>query len=76
MNMKVLADYWFSDVWGGTCGIVIGEDSLTGERKAYIGVADGYSQEADKQHILEGGQKFSPSLLEGILGLLKSQKKK
>jgi len=70
--MKVLADYWFSDMYGGTVGIVVGEDELTKERKAYIGVAGGYNQEADKKSILEGGRKLSSSFLAGLLRLMKA----
>ena len=47
--MKQLDTIWFSGL--ETIGIVIGEDEITGERKAYIGTGKGYSEEADIQHI-------------------------
>lgn len=73
--MKVLADYWFNDMRGGIVGIVVGEDEVTGERKAYIGAVKGHNQENDRQSILDGGQKLPLSFLEGLVGLLKAQKK-
>jgi len=73
--MKVLADYWFSDMRGGTVGIIVGEDELTGEWKAYIGVGAGFNRELDKESILDGGQKLPVSFLEGLLRWLKPQKK-
>ena len=73
--MKVLADYWFSDMRGGTVGIVVGEDEVTAERKAYIGAVEGYNQAVDKESILDGGQKLPLSFLEGLVKQLKAKKK-
>lgn len=73
--MKILADYWFIDMRGGTMGIVVGEDECTGERKAYIGVGAGYNQETDRHFISEYGQKLPISFIEELLNYLKSKKK-
>lgn len=70
--MKVLADYWFNDMRGGIVGIVVGEDEVTKERKAYIGTAEGHNQKVDMQSILDTGQKLSLPFLEGLVGLLKA----
>lgn len=74
--MKVLHSYWFSDMTGGHIGVVIGEDEMTKERKAYIGIAGGYNQEADIAAIAARGQKLYPAVLEWILGKLKPHKSK
>ena len=73
--MKVLADYWFSDMYGDTVGIVVAEDEVTKERKAYIGVGAGFNQEADKESILDGGQKLPISFLRSLLQDLAPEKK-
>jgi len=73
--VKVLADYWFNDMRGGIVGIVVGEDEVTGERKAYIGAVEGYNQAVDKESILDGGQKLPLSFLEGLVKWLKPQKR-
>ena len=72
--MKILADYWFTDMLGGHIGLVIGEDEFTKERKAYIGTADGYSQAADIKKVSECGQKISASFIEGLLRWLEPAK--
>jgi len=72
--VKVLDDYWFNDMRGGTVGIIVGEDELTGERKAYIGVGAGFNQAIDRESILDGGQKLPVSFLEGLVRWLKPKK--
>ena len=72
--MKVIAKYWFSSLTGH-CGIVVGEDETTGERKAYIGVIGGFNEEADTKTIMESGQKFRPLILKEILQRLEPQEK-
>jgi len=73
--MKVLGDYWFSDMRGGTVGIIVGEDELTSERKVYIGAVEGHNREVDKESILDGGQKLPLPFLEGLVKSLKPGKK-
>jgi hypothetical protein len=41
------------DVWFGNIGIVVIEDDLTKERKAYIGVGGGVCKEADMDACLD-----------------------
>lgn len=72
--MKVLRTYWFSDMMGGQMGVVVGEDEITKERKAYIGIAGGSDQEADTERISTRGQKLLPAVLEEILRQLKPEK--
>lgn len=51
--MKILNTIWFS---GLKCvGIVLCVDEITREHKAYIGVGEGISEEADIRHIAEHG---------------------
>lgn len=54
--MKIIDTIWFSSPQG-TFGIVLGEDSVTGERKAYIGPCTGLSEPADAQMIAANGAK-------------------
>ena len=74
--MKILYTYWFSDMMGGQIGVVVGEDEITKERKAYIGIAGGQDQQADVEAISTRGQKLFPALLEEILRRLKPDKSK
>ncbi len=64
--MKSVYDTWFQSL-GGPCGIIVAENELTGERKAYIGVASGLNIEHDTQAILELGTKISVDRLQEIL---------
>ncbi len=57
--MRVVDSLWFTNN-KGTVGIVIIEEDVTGERRAYIGIVDGYNQEADTQSIIDWGNPFSP----------------
>jgi len=57
-NMKVIETLWFTNL-DGVVGIVIIEEDVTGDRKAYIGSADGHDTKADTDKILAFGNKFS-----------------
>ena len=48
--MKILKTTWFSTA-KGTIGIVLGEDSVTKEKKAYIGIGDGENPNVDSLYI-------------------------
>jgi|GEM_PF-3908377 len=48
--------------WFGTVGIVACEND-EGERKFYIGVGNGFSEEADAHHIKDYGTKVYPEHL-------------
>jgi hypothetical protein len=67
--MKIIATHWFTEM-GGCLGIVVGEDEITGERKAYIGSGDGFSENADAQKILQRGGKFYPAVAARIIAEL------
>lgn len=56
--MKVIETLWFTNQ-DGCIGIVVGEEDITGDRKAYIGPASGTEEKADTQQILAWGNKFS-----------------
>lgn len=58
--MKILDVIWFTEMGSlRPIGIVIGEDEITGERKAYIGVGNGEDEERDSKSIAGTGAKFS-----------------
>jgi len=67
--MKIIDDIWFTSFMANI-GIVIGEDEVTGERKAYIGVGDGFHLEVDRQMIATHGAKLSPEIAARIAALL------
>lgn len=56
--MKVIETLWFTNR-DGCIGIVVGEEDITGDRKAYIGPASGTDEKADTEQILAWGNKFS-----------------
>lgn len=58
--MKIKATHWFSPMGSGIIGIVVGEDDVTGETKAYIGVGTGESAAVDSKRINEWGAKITP----------------
>lgn len=61
--MKITDSIWFTPLASiGQIGIVIGEDETTGQRKAYIGVGHGVSDERDEQLVAQYGSKF-PAVL-------------
>lgn len=72
--MNITHDFWFSGM-AGLVGIVVGEDEITGEIKAYIGVAPGIDQVADAKFVNQGGTKLSLSTLDEIRGHLAPKKK-
>ena len=72
--MNITHDYWFSGM-AGLVGIVVGEDEITGEIKAYIGVALGIDQESDAKYVNQGGTKLTLRTLDEIRGHLAPKKK-
>ena len=60
--MKFIDVQWYSGVMG-TVGIVAIESEVTGERKFYIGVGDGYSEQSDIQRIMTNGMPVYPEAL-------------
>ncbi len=64
--MKIIETIWFTGMYG-FCGIVLGEDSITGERKAYVGVHHGRDEDSDRKLIASGGSKLPREMAERIL---------
>ena len=69
--MLINRPYWFTGNFG-TIGIVTGEDQITGKKKAYIGTAPGFDEDADAKFIAQRGSPVVPGLLAEILEDLKS----
>ncbi len=67
--MKVILTLWFSGMYGFT-GIVLGENVITGERKALIGVHQGVDPDGDTRLIVEGGSKIPRETLKKVLAFL------
>jgi len=67
--MKIIETLWFTGMYG-FCGIVLGEDVITGERKAYLGVHRGVDEESDQRLIAEGGAQFNRDTAARILKFL------
>lgn len=58
MTRKVIDSIWFSQFGLPACiGIVITEDEETHERPVFIGMARGWNQQDDEQHIIQNGAK-------------------
>ena len=55
--MKVIETLWFTNL-KGCIGIVVVEEDVTGDRKAYIGVVDGLNEQTDREALLAWGNKF------------------
>jgi hypothetical protein len=72
--MKVIDSLW-STTKDGCIGIIIIEEDVTGDRKAYMGIGQGHSQDDDTQGILAWGTSFSISFAERILYFLKKEEK-
>ena len=74
--MKILDAIWFNEMGKKEpIGIVIGEDEITGEKKAYIGVGAGFEEGSDVISISERGAKVSPQILKFILKKLEGNNK-
>ena len=64
--MRIKRPYWFTGFFG-TIGIVTGEDEITGQKKAYIGMGGGANENADIDHIASTGSPVDPGYLATIL---------
>ncbi len=58
--MKKIRTFWFNTL-DGCFGIVVGEDDVTGKKKAYCGVVPGADEEADEARIMRIGSGPGPS---------------
>lgn len=73
--MKVIDSLWFTN-FDGCIGIIVIEEDVTGDRKAYIGPASGKDEKTDTEKVLAWGNKFSIGTAERILHFLKGEDKK
>lgn len=67
--METLLVEWFTDS-AGSFGIVVGEDEITKERKAYIAPCHGMNESEDIDWIKSNGAKVIPKQLENVLEVL------
>lgn len=72
--MKIINAIWFTEM-GKTepIGIIIGQDEITKEKKAYIGTGEGDDEGVDAGHIAECGAKFTHQMAKEISDILKSE---
>lgn len=69
--MKIIDSIWFASFdMLGVVGVVMGEDDVTGEKKAYIGNAPGTNEQRDAERIAETGAKLTPEIAEKIAKFL------
>lgn len=68
--MKIKRAHWFTGTYG-TIGLVIGEDEMTGKKKAYIGVCQGFDENRDTQMIARTGSPVNYPVIAKILEDLK-----
>jgi len=73
--MKVIDAIWFTNI-RGTVGIVIGEDEITGEKKAYIGVVEGNDVKEDIELIKSWGNPFPLETVERMKILMAGKEKR
>ena len=64
--MKIIDTIWPTGMYGHV-GIVLAEDSITGERKVYVGVHRGQNEDWDRELVTSGGSKLPRSTAERIL---------
>lgn len=71
-GMSVKDIFWFTELMESRpIGIALCIDSLTGERKAYIGTGEGHSGAMDMLAIIGGGAKIHLDAAEAIVSFLK-----
>ncbi len=68
--MKEIKTFWFTNSTG-VIGVVVGEDEVTAERKAYIGISSGGNERADTEMIKNYGSPVSQAFLQGMMILMK-----
>lgn len=71
--MKIDKTFWFTGSYG-TIGVVVGEDSTTKKKKAYIGVGGGFDRRRDIDHIATEGSPVNPGVIREILEALTNKK--
>lgn len=73
--MKVIEKLWFTNNQG-SIGIIVIEEDVTGDRKAYIGIGSGSDEGVDAEAILAWGNKFPLDTVLRLKHLLEKKKKK
>jgi len=72
MTVNIAETLWFTGMYG-FCGVVLGEDPITGERKAYLGVHAGRDEGMDRKMIVGGGAKINKGHAKRILDHLEGK---
>lgn len=72
--MRVVEVLWFTG-FKGACGIVLGEEDVTHDPVAYIGVVEGHDVKVDTEAIIDWGNKFSKDTALRIVSHLSREKK-
>ncbi len=70
--MIIKTTLWFPGMYG-FCGIVLGEDAISGERKVIVGIHKGQADAADRHMIVAGGTSLSLNEAKQILEHLKGK---
>lgn len=65
-NLNAVDSIWFNTIMGHF-GLVLAEDTVTGERKLYGGVCSGLDQTLDEMAIMAWGNKVNAGMLQAIL---------
>jgi len=61
---RIVSSRWFTNLFG-CVGIVVVDDLITGERKAFIGTGQGENEQVDIDYICEWGKELhAPTLWE------------
>ena len=67
-SIHVIDVFWATGTLG-TCGIVYGRDTITGEAKAYLGIANEFDEEKDTENIVRFGAKINPKVATLLMGI-------
>ncbi len=70
MKILLIKTLWFTNS-KGCIGIVLGEDSVTGEKKGYISQCRGDNERQDTHDITRNGSKFTKETAEKIFNHFK-----
>ena len=70
--MKIEKTVWFSGLnIPGVVGIVMGVDTMTSKKKAYMGFGSGFSEESDEVLIATNGSPVNVAVLQEVIDYLK-----
>ena len=70
--MKTIETLWLSGITG-TIAIVVGEDKITKERKAYAGKVNGYDENSDIEMIKTKGAPLEINDVKSLLKLMQNE---